>query len=282
MMDFDDQGYEEQDYLDEFETPETEESQRTFFGMWPVEIGILVVLLVVICGVAGFVGKSIYDNAVASAETPTPLPTMTLEPTIPADVTSTPWPTVASIPDWNNFEFAEGKASLWLPNSFQGGDPIAYPEIVRLTIETYSNDEIFIQSVDDLLSDNPEITFFVFDPEVIEWPRVAAVSSEKLPSKWITNENAYLDDLAADMGEDGNRFVGKEYMVLDNFEAWRLIAELQVPVGEDGYYTYSKMVSYLIPVDDLLWTVTYSTGRDDFPAYWPIIKDSINTFHVQP
>jgi hypothetical protein len=282
MMDFDEQGYEEQDYLDPLEPFEDEEPQRSFGGLSPVEIGILVVLLLVICGLAGFIGKSVYDNAVAEIETPTPSPTVFVTPTIPADATSTPWATAASITDWNQFAFAGEKASLWLPNSFQGGDPIAYPEIFRMTIETYSDDEVFLQSVDDLLSDNPEITFFVFDPEVIEWPRVAAVSSEKLPSKWVSNESAYLEDLAADMGEDGNRFIGKEYVVLDNFEAWRFIAELQVPVGEDGYYTYSKMVSYLIPVDDLLWTVTYSTGRDDFPEYWPIIKDSINTFYVQP
>jgi hypothetical protein len=277
MMDFD-----EQDYLEPLEPFEEEKPQRSFGGLSPVEIGVLVVLLVVICGLAGFIGKSIYDNAVASAETPTPSPTVVFTATVPPDATSTPWPTAASIPDWNKFEFAEGKASLWMPNGFQGGDPIAYPEIVMLTIETYSNDEVFIQSVDDLLSENPEITFFVFDPEVIEWPRVATVSSEKLPSKWLSNKDAYLEDLATDMDEDGNRFIGKEYVVLDNFEAWRLIAELRVPIGDGGYYTYSKMVSYLIPVDDLLWTVTYSTGRDDFPKYWPIIKDSINTFYVQP
>jgi hypothetical protein len=282
MFDFEEQDYEEPDYLEELEPLDEDESQKSFFGMSPVEISILAVLLVVICGAAIFVAKSVYDNAVAAAVTPTPSPTVFFTPTVPPDSTSTPWPTVAAIPDWNKFEFSEGKTSLWLPNNFQGGDPIAYPEIVMLTVETYSNDEFFIQSVDDLLSKNPEITFFAFDPQVIEWPRMAIVFKEGLRSDWLKNMEVYFENFEVDMQLEGNRVVGKEQVVLDNFEAWRLIAELKVPIGDQGYYTYSKVVAYLIPVDDVLWTVVYSTGRDDFPTYWPIIKESINTFHAQP
>jgi hypothetical protein len=187
MMDYDDQGY-----LEPLEPQEPEKPQRSFFGMSPIEIGILVVLLVVIFGLVGFVVKSVYDNSKAAAETPPPPPTATLVPTVPANATSTPWPTAAAINDWNKFEFAGGRGSLWLPNGFQGGDPIAYPDIVMMTVETYSDDEVFIQSVDDLLSENPEINFFAFDPAVIEWPRVAAVSKERFRTDWLSYMDAYL------------------------------------------------------------------------------------------
>lgn len=277
MMEFENQEYQE---LEEFEDPE--EPKRNFGGMSPVEIGILVVLLLLICGLAGFVGKSLYDNSKAVAETPPPPPTSTFTPTIPADATSTPWPTVEPIPEWNKFEFAQSKASLWMPKTFQGGDPIEYPEIVRMTIETYSSDEVFIESVDQVLSANSDITFFAFDAEVKDWARLVAVSSEKIDPDLILNMDAYLAEYRLEIEADGDHVVGTETVVLDYFKAGRVIVEFKVPVDDVGGYTYVKAVIYLIPLDDTLWAVVYRTGRSDFPDYWPIIKESINTFHAQP
>ena len=124
MMEFENQEYQEPE--------DPEEPRRSFGGLSPVEIGILVVLVLVICVLAGLVGKSFYDNSMAAnsratAEAQIPQPTLTLAPTATPEVTVLPWPTTEPIPEWNKFEFAAEKASLWLPNSYQGGGHNSIP-----------------------------------------------------------------------------------------------------------------------------------------------------------
>lgn len=280
FKDFETEDYQEYQELGEFgELEGPEEPRRDFFGLSPVEIGILVVLIVIICVLAGFVAKSFYDNSRVAAETPTP--TATITPTVPAVVTSTPWPTAAAIPDWNKFEFAGAQASLWLPNSFQGGDPLEYPEIVRMIVETYSNDEVFIQSVDEVLSENTDISLFAFDPEFITYTRIVVTSQEIHPDL-ILNMDAYLDDFRLNVEAEGDRVVGREIVPLDHFQAGRIIYEFKTPIGDAGQYTYDKTVIYLVPVDDTLWQIEYRTDRSDFPDFWPIIQESISTFHALP
>jgi hypothetical protein len=98
----------------------------------------------------------------------------------------------------------------------------------------------------------------------------------------VLNMATYLDEYQLEIEAEGNNVVGKETVVFDSFEAGRLIVEFKIPVDDEGNYTYAKAVIYLIPVEDTLWAVVYRTGRSDFPDYWPLIKESIQTFHVQP
>jgi hypothetical protein len=92
----------------------------------------------------------------------------------------------------------------------------------------------------------------------------------------------YLNDHKSIVLTEDDRLVGQEVVALDHFEAGRLILESKVPLGEEGQYAFGKSVIYLVQVGDTIWSITYRTDRDDFPDYWPLIQESINTFRYYP
>jgi hypothetical protein len=275
---------EEEPYMEEEPFMQEDPDQKSiFFGLSPVEIGILVVLILVICGLAVFIGKSFLDalRAANAVEDQLP-PTLTLAPSPTPKITSTPWPAAEPIPDWGKFEFAGSKASLWLPNSYQGGDPIAYPEIVMMTVEVFSSDQAFNQSVEEMISNNPALTFFAFDTTATESARIVFVIPEPAdPDPTLTMDD-YLDALMETARKDGMRLVGRDIIALDHFEAGQLAMEFRVPTGPENQYANVRMVVYLVQVDDTIWSIAYRTGREEFDDFLPVIETSINSFHVQP
>ena len=277
-----------EEFLQE-EDPQEDEPQealaeeKSYFGFSRNELIVMIVLAVIIVGLVLIVGFSFLRGLKAARDADSQLPpTITPRPSATPVMTATPLPEAGAIPGWNKFEFAESKASLWLPDTFQGGDPVAYAEIVMMTVETYSQDAAFVESVKNLLDENPDIRFFGFDVDAVTSARSAFAAPEQVHLGPALTLADYLDEYKTTALAEGDRLVGEEVVAMDHFEAGRLLIEFKVPLDEQDQYRFMKKVVYLVQVDDTIWNISYLTDRDDFPAYWPLIQESINTFRFYP
>ena len=259
--------------------------KREIFGMSLIEIAILGFLFLVILIFGGFVGLKILANfgntnsdAVAVAvvqPTHTLIPSSTPPPTQGAISTSTP------IPGWNQFNFADEMAKISLPSSYQGGDPVAYPEIAIMTLETYSMDKAFIKYAQGIIS-NPETAFFAFDPKDTNITRFMYVHREEIPPNIDFTMDGYLNLGEDSLADSDIQVVDRYIRSLDYYpEAGVLIFEKQIPI-ENGVYFYLTFSSYSIRINNEVWNIIFQTGRDDFKEYGPIIDNSVRSFYVQP
>ncbi len=264
--------------------PRAPKEKEEYFGMSPAEIGLLVVLLIVLCILGSFLGNMILGNSssiVSSEPVAVHQPTYTLAPSVTPSLTPPPRVTPTPMPGWNRFEFADGKAEIWLPESFQGGDTIAYQDIVIITLETYIDDEAFIESAKPLIT-NPNVLFFAFDTESIGSIRFVYVIAEQLPPDLIITMDDYLNAISDFATADDVRIVGRDIISLDYYsEAGVLTTEHKVPAGTDAHF-YMALSTHTIRVDNTMWGIFFRTGRDEFAEYSSTIDTSIRTFYVNP
>ena len=260
-----------------------QQSKKEYFGMSPVEIGILVILLIVICIIGGFVVMVILGSSPAVSSEPAAVhqPTYTLAPSIPPSITPPPRITPTPMPGWARFEFADGKAEIWLPESYQGGDTVASQDIVILTLETYIGDDYFIESVKPLIT-SPEVLFFAFDTESDGAIRFVYVVAEQLSPDIIITMDDYLNVLSDYATAEGTRIVGRDIISLDHYsDVGVLTVENEVP-DRTGVYYYITLSTHAIRIDNTIWAISFRTGRNEFLEYSSTIDTSLRTFYVNP
>jgi hypothetical protein len=254
-------------------------------GMSLLEIAILGVLVIAICALGGFVGLNFLNSSTAPEAVAVVQPTATLVPTLAPTPTATPTasPVVKStpIPGWSPFEFSEGKAEIWLPSSYQGGDTVAYPEIVAMTIDTFLSDEVFIADAKEMIAD-PNMVFFAFDTQPIEIIRFMSIYYEKIPTDVEVTMDAYLDMTLAQMQSEGLQVTDRYLTSLDYYdEVGVAIIENAVPLGE-GISMNVKFSLHALRVGDGIWSIFFRTGKDEFDSYFSTIESSVRSFYIQP
>ena len=248
---------------------------QRYFGMTLGQIGILAALAVVACLVIGILGSMMLNSAPSAQQVQ---PTYTLQPSPTPILTSTPWPTVTPIPNWQEYSFSDGGARIWLPASYIGGVPSTSSEMIKENLRNKFNDEAFVGDIERLLA-IPEIKFFAFDTEYVDSVRFMYVGTEALdPDKPQTMDN-YLDKMMDNFKDGNDRVIGRQIVQLDHYPAGKLVVESKVPAGE--YETFVTVAIYMIEVDDTMWLITFRTGRDEFNSQQQIIETSANSFSVQ-
>lgn len=248
---------------------------QKFFGMTLGQIGILAGLALVACIVIGILGSMLLNSAPnTEAE-----PTYTLQPSPTAVVTSTPWPTVTPIPNWQEYSFAEGQARIWLPASYTGGDTATSSEAIMEKLRATFNDEAFASDVQGLLA-IPEIAFFAFDTESTSSARIAYVASEALNPDLDLSMDYYLNRMMDNFTDANDRVVERQIAQLDYYQAGKLAVESKVPAGE--VETFVTTVIHMVQVDDTMWSITFRTGREEYVGQQAMIEASVNSFWVQP
>lgn len=268
--------YDENPYDSEPEQENEEEGEsKEILGMSITEIAILGGLLIVILIIAGFIAlKIINNNHAESVVLPTAEPP-TLTPSATPFVKSTP------IPEWNRFEFDDEKAEIWLPSSYQGGDPLAYADIVDMTIEVFIKDERYIDYAKGLISD-PEITFFAFDsdPSVI-WHSIQAYK-ESLATTSEFNMEEYINLKMEGFSDRAIRVTNQYLTDLDYYsDVGVLIFEEHNEIAEGEIYLL-KFYIFAIRIEDQVWNLVYQIPRDDAASYQDTIFNSARSFYLQP
>jgi hypothetical protein len=249
--------------------------------MSPSEVAILIVLIIAIIGIGGFFAKTVLDNNSRKADGQSSglIPTYTLSPSETPSPEPTQLITTTPIPGWSKFEFANPPGELWLPESYEGGDTVNYPDIVLLSAEIFIDDQEFIDDIKNLI-EIPEVVFFAFDTDSEGVIRFAYVMSEELDPDLDVTLDVYMNVLSDNAAEDGAKVVGRTTVQTDQYEAGRIVIENKVPAGD--LEAFIHLTIYSIRLDNTMWNVAFRTGRDEYNDYLPVMDDVVNTFRVHP
>ena len=248
---------------------------QSYFGMTLAQIGVLAGLALVACIAIGLLGSMLL-NTVPGVEQVQP--TYTLQPSPTPILTTTPWPTITPIPNWQEYSLSGGRARIWLPASYIGGEPSTSSEMIKENLRNTFNDEAFASDIEGLLA-IPEIEFFAFDTQFVNSARFMYVGTEALDPDKPLHMDDYLNQKMDDFAVGDDRVTGRQIVQLDNYPAGKLVVESKVPAGE--VETFITKVIYMIEVDDTMWLITFRTGRDEFSDYQQTIETSAGSFWVQ-
>lgn len=251
-------------------------NRKKYFGMTLAQIGILSALALVACIVFGILGTLMLDLVPGTRQVE---PTSTLQPSPTSIVTSTVWPTVTPIPNWNEYSFLGNQARIWLPASYWGGDTATSSGAIMEGFKTTFKDEAFTMDVEGLLA-IPEIAFFAFDTESTTSARIAYVGSEPLNPDLDLSMDFYLNRMMDNFSDASDRVVERQIIQLDHYQTGKLVVESKVPTGDSE--SFITIVIYMVQVDDTMWSITFRTGREEYKDYQDIIETSANSFWVQP
>lgn len=251
-------------------------SGQRYVGMTLGQIGILAALALVACVVIGILGIMMLN---LTPNTQQSEPTYTLQPSPTVVFTSTAWPTVTPIPNWQEYSFAEGQARIWLPVSYIGGEPSTSSEMLKDSLRNTFNDEAFTNDIEGLLA-IPEIDFFAFDTEFVDSARFMYVGTEALNPDLDLSMDYYLNRMMDNFTDASDRVVERQIAQLDHYQAGKLVVESKVPAGE--VETFVTTAIHMVQVEDTMWFITFRTGREEYISQQPVIEASVNSFWVQP
>jgi hypothetical protein len=224
--------------------------RTTILGMTPLQAAVLAVLAVVSCGVfaAGAV-MFVADRAPRATAQPTPTP----------------------IPGWEKIEGSG--ASLWMPESFAGGN---LEEDLELIIEDMKSlGPTYELAAQNIKQNRSAFALWAFDARLgpSGFLTNVNVTREKVPSA-VTVET-YMDAATAQLPADFH-VLSRELVSLGSYEAGRLTTEFSVS-GPKG----SQLI-YIIKNGSRVYAITYSTGADEFQRRLPVFEQSARTFVVEP
>ena len=248
---------------------------QRFFGMTLAQVGILAALAFVACIVMGILGTLMLRATPAPQQIQ---PTYTLQPSPTTVVTSTPWPTVTPIPDWQEYSFADGRARIWLPARYIGGDTVTSSETIMERLRATFDDEAFASDIQELIASS-DVSFFAFDTEYTSVVRFMFVGSETLSPDLTITMDDYLNRMM-DNVTGSDRVIERQVTQLGDNPVGILVVETQVPAGDVEVYV--TLAVYVIQVDNTMWLITFRTGRDEFVSYRSTIEASAGSFWIQP
>jgi hypothetical protein len=201
----------------------------------------------------------------------TPIP-VTINITLPPEWTPTPAETATPIPGWRIFE---GRSlSLWLPETFIGGDP--GQDLDAMLAELRRLGGRFAESADKLQADPGSFQLWVFDSAATVSGAVTnmTVIQEEVPAD-VTMQQ-YLD-AALDFFPVEMRILQSGTLSLPRYpEAAKLVIETEV----EGLAL--KEVVYLVKHGTTVFVITYATGAQDYDALLPTFEQSMSTLMVRP
>ena len=248
---------------------------KRYFGMTLVQIGILAALALVACIVIGILGTMMLNPI---PTTPPVEPTYTLQPSPTVAFSPTPWPTITPIPDWQEYSFAEGQARIWLPASYMGGDTVTSSEAIMEKLKATFDDEAFVNDIQGLIA-TPEASFFAFDTELTSTVRFMFIRKETLSSDVVITLDGYLNSIVDNSVDGSDRLVERQVTQGDYYPVGKLVVESKLP-AEDAE-VYVTVATYVIPVENTMWLITFRTGREEFGDYRSTIESIAASFWIQ-
>jgi len=199
-------------------------------------------------------------------DTPTPIPTATTVP--PA--TPTVQPAVAPGPDWKKFEMRG--AELWLPDSFEGGDPSEDLDLIIELIEAVGPD---FEQAAAALRQNPEaFVFWAFDSDIsdLKFLTNVTIASQRVPS--VITVETFVDLMVGQLTSQFN-VIEQEVVPVGPYEAGRLVIDFALP-GVEG-----TQLIYVFLEEGSVWAVNFTTSEGEFNERLPVFDESVRTFRIR-
>jgi hypothetical protein len=198
-------------------------------------------------------------QATTSQPAPTPEPTATSEPT------------ATFVAGWEKFE--GGGVELWLPETYEGGNPEQDIDVVVENLRKLGPD---FERTAQMIEQNPTMfAIWAFDSQVGDSGVLTNVNvtTEKVLS--AVTVDTYLDAASKQLPA-AFQVVGRDGLSINGHPAGRLTVEFAVS-GVAG-----KEVVYVVKDDTTIWAITYATGADEFDQRLPVFEQSALTFAIQP
>jgi hypothetical protein len=172
--------------------------------------------------------------------------------------------------DWLRIE-GNGVA-LKLPLNFQGGD---LEEVIELVSENIDMLGDGFDMIAPILESNPEIfKLYAFDPELLPNGGLTNVNITAVPLPMRIDMEELLE-LTASQYPRGFDITETDVIELGEYEdVGRLLIEAEVMGFEQ------TVLQYAFHLDEVLYSVTYTTATDVFEDLLPIFEASAETFEV--
>jgi serine/threonine-protein kinase len=182
----------------------------------------------------------------------------------PAAITPAPVP-----PNWKEIS-GEG-VSLSLPASYEGGNP--GKEIDTLGEKLGEIKPEYSDRVEPIKQRTKAIVFLAFDPKNAEQGTITNVSiiKEELPENQEIQE---IIDSAAKKISLVYKLVNQETVTINGEKVGKINAQA------DSEGTLMQVLLYLVPREETLWVVSYTTTAEEFGERSPDFEESIRTFRV--
>lgn len=175
------------------------------------------------------------------------------------------------MPGWAKFE--AGRIEIWLPESYEGGDPSQDLDLFVEEMKALGPD--FAQAAEEIERDPSAFVFWAFDSDIGDSGFLTNVNivTERVLSA-LTIET-YLDAAIRQLPSEFN-VVEQETVSLDHYQAGRVVMEISMMDVE------AKQVMYIVKEGNVMWIVTFGTDLDEFDRRLPTFEQSIRTFKIHP
>jgi hypothetical protein len=175
------------------------------------------------------------------------------------------------IPGWQKFE--AGGIELWLPDSWEGGDPSEVGEMIVEHLRSLGPDfEQYAQTIEE----NPSMSvLWAFDYEVGESGYLTAVSVVKHRVLSSVPMDTLLDQLLEQLPAPVE-VIERGTATLSEREAGRYVTEWEYPG------VTAKQVVYIIKEGSTMWGIAFSTAAEEFDQRLALFEQSARTFAIQP
>jgi hypothetical protein len=175
------------------------------------------------------------------------------------------------IPGWEKFE--AGGLELWLPESWEGGDPSEDIDIIVEALRSAGPDfEEYAQMIEE---DPSMFVLWAFDLEVGESGGLTNVTVVKEGVFSTMTIDMYLDLIPEGLPAMV-QVTERGIVMLTDREAGRLVLEWEV----SG--VTAKQVMYVIKGGTTMWVITFTTQPGEFDQRLPVFEQSALTFAIQP
>lgn len=184
----------------------------------------------------------------------------------------TSYPTVPPVLGWEKFE--GNRAELWLPPSYEGGEPSG--ENLQMIVDGLRRLGPEFEPSAQVLEQHPSaFVVFAVDSEVGNSGTLTSmnVAVERVP--YALNVDTYMDIVTKKMSR---RYHVVEHGVvpLDQHEAGRLVSEIEI----QG--VHMKTVTYVVKDWSTMWILNYGTAADEFEQRLPVFEESARSFTYTP
>jgi hypothetical protein len=192
--------------------------------------------------------------------------------TLPPEWTPTPVLTPMDIPGWDRFE-ALG-ASLWLPESYVGGNPSRDLDGIIAQLADLGGG--FAEAAEQLRQNPASYVLWIVDTSPTGSGAISNVTVVTDAYPVDMDIQAYLDDQLSQLPAEF-RVIESGRVALARYpDAAAVIMEANI-----GGLTLRQLV-YLVVHEGQVWAVTYTTGAPEFEQLRPTFDQSISTLVLEP
>lgn len=180
-------------------------------------------------------------------------------------------PTPTPIPGWVKFEAPS--IEIWLPGTYEGGDLANDLEAIVGKLRALGPD---FETMADTIEQNPGVfVLWAFDSEGGGAGFLTNVNITKEQVMSVLSLDTYVEAVEKQLPSSFT-ISERENVQLGEYESVRLVVDMDISGAT------AKELIYIVKDDNMIWSITFATGVDEFRERLPVFELSISTFRILP